>query len=119
MPFQAVRQPRVYIPNKSNHDYRDAKEFGELVILTTGDLNKLKIAQLYREMEPILDEAHPDDYLMIAGPTTANVVAASIIASKFGRINYLIFDGYMGHYVARRVVLQGVRQDARATRESA
>ena len=117
MPFIEAREPRVYIPNKSQHDYQDAKAFGRLVFLTTGDLPKLKIGQLFREMEPILADAIPEDYLMIAGPTTANVVATAILASRFEKLNYLIFDGLLGRYAPRTVILQRTR-DARTTREA-
>lgn len=105
MPFHEIRHPKVYVPNKSFHDFSDANRFGELVFLTEGVQDRFKINDLYRRIEGKLHNAGPGDYLLISGPSTVNAIAASILAYKFGRINYLVYDGAMARYVSRPIVL--------------
>jgi hypothetical protein len=105
MPFHELRPPKVFIPNQSFHDYSDAKRFGELVFLTEGTQNRFKINDSYRRVSHAMRDAAPGDYLLISGPATINAIAASILAHRFGRINFLVFDGMMARYVSRPIVL--------------
>jgi hypothetical protein len=105
MPFHEIRHPRVYVPNRSFHDFSDANRFGELVYLTEGTQDRFKINDLYRRIGTKLEQAGPGDYLLISGPSTVNAIAASILAYKFGRINYLVYDGATARYVSRPIVL--------------
>lgn len=118
MPFRETRSPRVYVPVKSTHNFDDAKQYGQLTYLTQGTLNKLALVELYRVIAAALAGAEPDDYLMLAGPTTVNVVAASILSHRFGRINYLVFDGYTQKYVSRPIVIDNLEVENARTRES-
>lgn len=106
MPRVEMRSPRVYVPNKSNHDFSNAARFGQIVWLTEGTQNRFEINDLYRRIVPLMADAHAMDYLLITGPTTANVIAASILAHKFGRINYLLWNAWEGRYVSKPIVLE-------------
>ncbi len=119
MPFKATRSPLVFIPHRANHDYTDAKSFGELVFLTEGEQNRFKLNQLYTELGKKMLNARPDDYLMITGPTTVNIVASTLLVNRFGRVNFLIFDGFLGRYVSRPIDLRGIQDDRDATKARA
>lgn len=101
-----MRSPRVYVPNKSYHDFRDASRFGTVVWLTEGPQNRFEINDVYRRIVPLMADAQAMDYLLITGPTTINVVAASILAHRFGRINYLLWNAWEGRYVSKPIVME-------------
>jgi hypothetical protein len=105
MPIRVMRSPRVFVPNKAFHDYSDAKRFGTLVYLSEGKQNAGKIHHQYRMVSEILKDAEPGDYLLLSGPASLNAIAASILAHRFGRINYLVFDGFTGQYNSRPILL--------------
>ena len=108
MPFQELRHPKVYVPNQSYHDFSDATRFGELVFLTQGPQDILKLNTVYRRVGELLRDAIAGDYLLISGPITVNAMAASILAYRFGRVKYLIFDGASGRYVSKPILLSQV-----------
>ena len=120
MPFHEMRSPKVFIPNKSYHDFSDASRFGELVYLTEGTQNRFKINDLYRRIGKIMEDAGPGDYLLVSGPSTVNAIAASILAFKFGRVNYLVYDGNQARYISRPIILNQMEQqdDREAGRHS-
>jgi hypothetical protein len=105
MPIKAMRSPRVFIPNKSFHDYSDAKRYGTLIYLTDGKQSPSKIHHQYREVSEVMKDAQAGDYLLLSGPASLNAIAASILAFKFGRINYLVFDAFTGSYNSRPILL--------------
>jgi len=116
MPFHEMRSPKVFIPNKSYHDFSSARRFGELIFLTEGFQDRHKINDQYRRIVEKMKDAGPGDYLLISGPITLNAIAASIMAYRFGRITYLVYDAETGRYVSKPIVLahKEDQDDARA-----
>ena len=96
--------PNVYIPNIASHDYEDAKRFGTLVPLTTGNLDLGNVSKIYRAMEPILCCSSPDDYILISGASVVNVIATAIFSMKHNKLNLLIYRR-TGKYVERNLNL--------------
>ena len=99
---------KVYIVNKGGHDYSPAEEFGELVPLSEGKVNSFQVSRLYREFSYILKESSPNDYLLISGLPTLNVIAASILARKHGRIRILQYEPELGTYRKREIVIDNL-----------
>lgn len=98
---------KVYIPNKSFHDFEPARQFGELVFLTEGIIhNRQNVNHLYRLLADQMRGAAADDLLLVSGMSLLNAVAASILAVRFHRVNFLIFS--RGVYVEREVVLSSL-----------
>lgn len=108
MPFHAIRHPKVYVPNQSFHDFSDAERYGELVFLTQGTINRMKINNVFRQVATLMADADAGDYLLVSGPTTVNMVAASLLAYRFGRLNLLLYDGYAGRYMSHSIVLSNM-----------
>lgn len=94
----------VYIANNGGHDYSEAEAFGTLVFCTTGSINKADIAQMFRELTDALEGANPDDYLLITSLTSLCSVATGILADRFGKVNFLIYEG--GKYLTKTVVFE-------------
>jgi hypothetical protein len=104
---QKERDPRVYVPNKSYHDFESAEEFGDLVFITEGRIpNRYQLNELAMVCGDALEDAHRDDYLLVAGPTTLNCIVSAILAHKFGRVNFLIYDQRADKYTERTIVLE-------------
>lgn len=94
MPNNKNPDLKVYLPNKGPHDYSAASKFGTLITLTTGSLQLTQVGYLYRACYPILAKSSPDDYILLCGPTLANIIACSIFATLHGKINLLIYRSH-------------------------
>lgn len=106
MSYKELRTPRVYVPNKSFHDFEAATRFGEFVYLTQGRLPpKFNMNDVARRCQEVLQDAKEFDYLLISGPHSVCSVATAILAYRFGRINYLVWDPAIGDYVSRPILL--------------
>jgi hypothetical protein len=104
---KSKNNPRVYIPNRSYHDFKGATKYGELVFLTEGRLpNRYQLNDLALMCSQKMQGAGQDDMLLVSGPTTLNCIAAALLAHKFGRINFLIYDQKTDKYTQRTVVLE-------------
>ena len=95
--------PKVYVINKSGHDFSEAENFGDLCYLSEGSINRYAIARMYREFCGTLNKSQPSDYLLITGLTVMCSIACSIFARLHGRLNLLIFRN--GKYVERKLIL--------------
>lgn len=100
-----VNDKRVYVPNKGQHDYTDAWNFGELIFCTEGTINRKDLLTMHAELDNAMLDARNDDYILLTGLTSICVVACAIFASRFGRINLLIHDD--GHYLERSLNFDG------------
>lgn len=94
---------KVYVPNRSFHNFSGAEKYGELIFLTEGAVQRTNVNQLYRECYKKMADAQPDDFLLVSSLAILNAIAASILAWRFGRVNYLIY--VKDKYIVREVVL--------------
>ncbi|MBT9138068.1 MAG: hypothetical protein DDT31_00615 [Syntrophomonadaceae bacterium] len=94
---------KVYIVSDGGHDYSSASNFGEIVFCTDKVIRKDDIAQMYRELNESLESAEPDDLLLISSLTSLCVVAAGILASRFGELHLLLYKD--NQYVKRDLIL--------------
>lgn len=96
---------KVYVPNKSHHDFKKAERFGQLVYLTDGVVNRFAVNQLYRECGAAMKDATAEDYILVSSLSILNAVAASIMAHRFGCVNFLVFDTTKRTYEPREILL--------------
>jgi len=97
----------VLIVNKSCHDFTRAEEFGNLVYMTEGALDRFNTSKMFRAFKPFIDQSKPEDYILLTGMTVMNTIACSMFAHKHGRVNLLIFKerkGGAGQYLEKLVV---------------
>lgn len=96
----------VYVINRSGHDLSPAEEFGDLVYLTSGPINKFKTNQIYRLMKPILEVSEPDDLILLSSLNVMSSIACAMFAvTHNGRLNLLLYDHRENSYKARRLDL--------------
>lgn len=96
--------PNVYIVNNSGHDFSQAERHGKVVVLSMGLIDPFKVTKMYRQFSSILSISEADDYILMSGPTTMNIIACAIFSALHGRINLLIWRH--GHYTKRTIVLK-------------
>ena len=96
-----VRPPVVYVPNKGAHNYEDAKQYGELVFLTSGVVERYRTNTIYRTLCEGMKDAQENDYLLVSSLSILNSIISAILSRKFGKVNFLLFRD--GKYLLRTV----------------
>ena len=93
---------KVYIVNKSAHNFEPAKKWGELIALSEGSINPLSPNSMHRTFSEVMADSTKDDYILLSGLSIMSVVAATIFATKHQKLNLLIFLN--GEYYERNLV---------------
>lgn len=101
--------PKVYIPNKSSHNFDSAKQYGELVYVTEGNVNRYATNKMYRQIAEVLSDSCADDFIVVTGMPELQIVLNSYFATKHGKLNLLLFQSRNGkpHYVVRELLIGG------------
>lgn len=94
---------KVYVVNKSSHDFSSAEEYGELVFLSEGSMNRYGTNNMVREFGEIMKDSSPSDYIVPCSLNVMNAIACAIFAHKHGCLNLLLFR--RGEYVERNHIL--------------
>jgi len=94
---------KVFIVNKSSHDFSAAEEFGEIVFLSEGPMNRYAANNMHRQFSSIMKDSTSLDYIVPCSLNVMNSIACAIFAHKHGRLNILLFKG--GEYIERNLVL--------------
>ena len=94
-------QSKVYIVNKSSHDFSKAEKFGLLIFMSEGRLNRYGTNDMCRKFEDAMRNSKEDDWILPCSLNTANIVASSIFAMKHKRLNLLLYKPSTNEYVER------------------
>lgn len=97
------RKPKVFIPSKVEHDYKAALEYGEVVTITSGRVDRYNVGELHSTILKALEDAQEEDTILVSGFTLSNCIASAIMAHRFGVVNFLLYR--RGEYMMRRVIL--------------
>lgn len=101
--------PKVFVPNKSGHDFSAAQEFGELIFMTDGTVRRYQTNQIFRIFCDHMQDAQESDYLLVCSLSILNAIATGILVQKFSKVNYLLF--HEGRYLQRTLDLSGVPRE--------
>lgn len=94
---------KIFVVNKSGHDFKDARRFGELIFLSEGKMDRYAITSVYREFSEHLEHSDSDDYILLTGLSSMGSIACSIFAYKHGCLNLLLYKN--NRYIERRLML--------------
>ena len=94
---------KVYIVNKSSHDFSQASNYGELVFLSEGPVNRYATNSMHRMFSEAMAESSAFDYIVPCSLNVMNSIACAIFASKHGKLNLLLYK--QGDYLERNLVL--------------
>ena len=95
--------PKVYIVNKSTHDFSGAEKFGQLIYMTEGRMNRFSTNDMMRKFGDAMRNSGEKDYILLCSLNVMNAVACSIFARKHGTLNLLLYKS--GEYVERNHLL--------------
>ena len=83
---------KVYVINKSGHDFQMALQHGDIVYLSSGkQFSRYDVNSIFREFLDILKDSNPKDYLLLTGLPVMQGIAIGIMLSKHKCANLLQF----------------------------
>ena len=97
---------KVFVVNDSGHDLANAKEFGDIVVISSNSISKTHIHEMNRLIMPYIDNSSPRDYILQSGPAVMNMVISAAFAAKHKRLNLLLWVSDMQgneRYICRRL----------------
>jgi len=95
---------KVYVVNKSAHDFTDAERYGKLVFLTEGRQYHHNANNMAARIATVLMDSEPDDYIVLTSLNVLCALTAAIFSLMHdGRLNILLFKN--GRYAARELRL--------------
>jgi hypothetical protein len=94
---------KVYVVNRSSHDFSEANKYGEIVFLSEGPMNRYATNNMTREFKEHMKDSGPEDYIVPCSLNVMNSIACAIFAYKHGRLNLLLFKERT--YLERNIVL--------------
>jgi len=100
---------KVYIVNKSGHDFSQAEVYGELIILTQGTVNVFATDRLRDELRNKLKDSQEGDYLLLSGSGVLCALATLIMIELHGKVKWLLYNFKSHEYVVREVVKREVK----------
>ena len=90
---------RVYIVNKSSHNFSAAEQFGEIVFLSEGPMNRYSTNNMHRVFSEGLIKSKKSDYIVPCALNVMNSIACAIFAHLHGSLNLLLYKN--GDYIER------------------
>lgn len=94
---------KVYVVNRSSHDFSAAEEYGELTFLSEGPMNRYATNNMHRIFKDMMRDSAKDDYIVPCSLNVMNSIACALFARKHGRLNLLLFKN--GEYIERNMVI--------------
>jgi hypothetical protein len=94
---------KVYIVNRSAHDFTPAEEFGKVIFLSEGSMNRYATNSMIRQFEEAMVDSDKNDYIVPCSLNVMNSIACAIFAHKHGKLNLLLYKN--GKYIERNHVL--------------
>lgn len=98
------REPRVFVVNRSAHDYQDARRYGELVYVTTGRQRYYTVNNHARLWMEALKDSQPHDYIILSSLNILCSIGCALFAMLHGHLNFLLY--HKGKYVERTLDLK-------------
>ena len=97
------RHKRIYVVNKSGHIYDAAEEYGTLVFVSEGTVDRYDANGIWRMWTDALADSRPDDYLLLTSLNILCSIGSAVFARKHGRLNVLLYK--QGKYIPRELNL--------------
>jgi len=90
---------KVYVVNKSSHDFSSAEKYGKLVFCTEGRMNRFATNDMVRKFSDAMRNSCKEDYVLLCALSVMNAIACSVFARKHGTLNLLLYKE--GEYIER------------------
>lgn len=97
------KMAKVYVVNKSSHDFSPAERYGELMFMSEGLMNRYATNNMHRIFSERMKDSSEEDYIVPCSLSVMNSIACAIFARKHGRLNLLLFKE--GEYIERNLII--------------
>jgi len=97
------RKGKVFIVNRSAHNFSDAEKYGELVFLSKGSMNRYSTNNMHRKFTEAMKDSQETDHIVPCSLNVMNSICCAIFARKHGTLNLLLFKD--GKYIERNLVI--------------
>ena len=94
---------KVFIVNKSAHDFSPANKYGDIIFLSEGPMNRYATNHMVRLFSDVMKNSNKEDHIVPCSLNVMNSICCAIFAHKHGRLNLLLFKN--GEYIERNLVL--------------
>jgi hypothetical protein len=94
---------KVFIVNKSAHDFSPAEKFGDLIFLSEGPMNRYEVNSMHRTFSHLMRGSDSHDYIVPCSLNVMNSIACAIFAKMHGKLNLLLYKD--GGYIERNLVI--------------
>lgn len=94
---------KVFVVNNSTHNFEPAEEFGKVIFLSEGPMNRFGTNNMFRQFSEGMTGSGPGDYIVLCSLNVMNSIACAIFSHKHGTLNLLLFKD--GSYIERNHVL--------------
>lgn len=101
---------KVLVVNKSCHDFTAAEEYGEILYLTSGSVNRYSTSNMYRQFEREIKRSSPNDWIVLSGMTIMNSVVCAMFATIHKRLNLLIWKSNDKVYIERVIKMDSLKE---------
>lgn len=98
-----MKKKKVYIVNRSSHDFSAAEQFGDLIFLSEGPMNRYSTNNMHRVFKEVMKDSCEDDYIVPCALNVMNSIACALFAHRHGKLNLLLFKD--GDYIERNHIL--------------
>lgn len=95
---------KVFIVNKSAHDFTAASHYGKIVYLSSGPMNRYATNSMIRQFSSTMKGSDENDYIVPCSLNVMNSIACAIFAVKHRRLNLLLFKD--GSYIERNHIFE-------------
>ena len=95
--------PKVYIINKSSHNFNATKKYGKAIFLSKGLMDRFAANSIHRKFDAALAHSKAEDYIVLCSLNVMNSIACAIFAKKHGVLNLLLYK--QGGYIERNLVI--------------
>ncbi len=95
--------PKIYMVNCQEQHMHGIRNIKNLTKLSEGKVNAFSTTRIAEKFRRILENSTEQDYLLLSGYVTLNVIAACIMTLKHDRLNLLIFDARKREYTKRTI----------------
>lgn len=85
------RKPKVFVANRSAHDYSAAQRYGDLVFVTTGPQKRFAANNHARVWMAALKNSKPTDYIILSSMNIICGIGCGIFAAMHGKLNILMY----------------------------
>jgi hypothetical protein len=93
---------KVFLVNEAGHDFSSAQKYGELIAVTTGNINiKRPDRDLFTIKESLAEFCYKDDFLLPSGNILANIMVCGVLFNelKIKSLKLLIYNAKTHDYL--------------------